>query len=144
MPEYSRVFKKTLKEYNIPDTSRNLDDVKLSDEVDSEVFNVDPTNVNVGFKSSNTERDVKELKNILNQIEQMADKMKSISEEIASLDRSFLDIGKTSKTVANINQKMKDLIGELEGYVISLPAQKDKDTENPTPTPDQSPNQGTY
>ena len=55
--------------------------------------------------------------------------MKSISEEIAKLSRSFADIGKTSKTAATINQKLRDMIGELEGYIIALPAQKD-DTDD--------------
>lgn len=126
MPQqYEYVFKSVLNEYSVPDISRNRDDVQIAPEVGDEAFNVDPANVNVGFKSNNTEHDVKKLKAILNEISNMSDKLKEISESVASLDRSFSGIGKSSKTVANINQKLLDLVGELEGYVISLPAQKD-------------------
>lgn len=126
MPEYEKTFKTVLNEYDIPDTSRNREDVKISDEVDDEAFNVNPMDANVGFRSNNMERDVDQLKSILEKINQMTDEMKNISETIASLERSFGDIGKTSKTVANINQKLHDLNGELEGYIISLPAQKNE------------------
>lgn len=126
MPEYEKTFKTVLKEYDIPSISRNRDDVKISDEVGDEAFNVDPMDANVGFRSNNMERDIGELKSILEKIGRMTEEMKNISETIASLGRSFNDIGKSSKTVANINQKLHDLNGELEGYIISLPAQKNE------------------
>lgn len=126
MPEYTNVFKKVLNEYKTPDITRNRGDVEVSDEVDAETFNVNPMDSDVGFRNNNMERDVEELKGILDEVGQMTEKMKAISENIATLGRSFSDIGKTSKTVANINQKLHDLNGELEGYIISLPAQKDE------------------
>ena len=141
MSKYKKVFTKTLNEYNIPDMARNPRDVQVSDEVDAETFNVDPMDADVGFKSNNMERDIEELKSILSEVGQMTQKMKDISENIASLGRSFSDIGKTSKTVANINQKLHDLNGELEGYIISLPAQKDENEAEMAPEPQE---QGAY
>ena len=126
MPEYKRVFEKVLNEYNLPNMSRNRDDVKLSDEVDPNTFNVDPMDADVGFRNNNMERDVERLKSILKEIGTVNEKMKKISENVASLERSFSGIGKTSKTIATINQKLHDLNGELEGYIISLPAQKNE------------------
>jgi hypothetical protein len=130
MAEYKRIFENVLlDEFKIPDTQRRPEDVEISDEVDANIFNTDPMDDNVGYKNDNMERDVAELKGILEDVSNMTIKMKSISEQLAELKRSFADIGKSSKTVANINQKLHDLNGELEGYIISLPAQKDDEEE---------------
>lgn len=130
MPEYKRVFTKALNEYQEPSIKRNPNDVQFSDELKNpEAFNVDPLDSDVGFRSNNMERDVEELKAVLSEVGQMTEKMKGISEDIAQLERSFSGIGKASKSVATINQKLHDLNGELEGYIISLPAQKDENEE---------------
>jgi len=133
MSNYKEIFENVLNEYKIPDTGSNPDDVKFDDEVDASVFEVNPMDSNVGFKSNNMKRDINDLKEILESINGMTDKMKSISEKLAELTRSFGDIGKSSKTVANINQKLHDLNGELEGYIISLPAQKGEEEKNMEP-----------
>jgi hypothetical protein len=125
MPEYVSKFKKVLKEYDNVDITRNPDDANINGNVPPEEFNVEPMDADVGFRSNNMERDVDVLKGVLEDIEKINGKMKQISETVAGLERSFNGIGKTSKTIANINQKLHDLNGELEGYIISLPAQKD-------------------
>jgi len=125
MPEYKKVFGKVLKEFQAPDITRNSSDVQVSDEVDAETFNVDPMDANVGFQSNNIERDRQKLDAIIDEIDSIIEKLPPMSQELASLERSFDGIGKSSKTVATVNQKLNDMKGELQGYIISLPAQKD-------------------
>lgn len=126
MAEYKRVFVKALNEFQSPDITRNPDDVKFSDEADTEAFNVDPMDANVGFRDNNVERDREKLDSIIDQIDQIIDALPTMSQDLASLERSFDGIGKASKTVATVNQKLNDMKGELQGYIISLPAQKDE------------------
>ena len=126
---YEKIFGSVLTEFTMPDTSRKTDDIQFDPDTDTEAFNVDPMDANVGYKTSNVVREVKELKTILSDVTKMSSNMKYISKQIASLSRSFADIGKTSKTVATINQKLHDLNGELEGYIISLPAQSDETSD---------------
>ena len=133
MAEYKRVFVKALNEFREPDITRNPDDVKFADDVDAEAFNVDPMDANVGFRNNNVERDREKLDTIIDKIDQIIDTLPSMSQELAALERSFDGIGKASKTVATVNQKLNDMKGELQGYIISLPAQKKEEEADMAP-----------
>ena len=126
MPEYRKIFGRVLNEYKIPNTERNPDDVKIASEVDPEPFNTEPNDAQVGFRSNNVARDREKLDAIIGEVDDIINKLPTLSEELASLERSFDGIGKSSKTVAAVNQKLNDMKGELQGYIISLPAQKDE------------------
>jgi hypothetical protein len=126
MPEYRKIFGKVLNEWKIPDTKRNPDDVKIDSEVDAEPFNTQPNDVNVGFRNNNILRDRQKLDDIIRDVDNIIDILPTLSEKLAFLERSFDGIGKSSKTVAAVNQKLNEMIGELQGYIIALPAQKDE------------------
>ena len=128
MPEYAEKFKRLLREEL--DISRNRDDARIVGDVPPEEFDVDPMSADVGFRSNNMERDRGNLDKIISEVETIIDKLPTLSQELAKLERSFDGIGQASKTVATINQKLYDMMGELQGYIISLPAQKnDKEDE---------------
>jgi len=126
MSEYKRYFEKILHEYDIPDMKRNPDDVQFDDETDVDAFNVDPLDANVGFKNNNMQRDRENLDKIISDVDSIIERLPKMSEQLAALERSFSGIGSASKTVAAVNQKLNDMKGELQGYIISLPAQKDE------------------
>jgi len=130
---YKQIFERVLSEFQKPDITRNPDAIQYQDDTDPKDFDVDPMSANVGFKSNNMERDVRELKSTIEDLNSISNQMKKLSEKIAALERSFDGIGKVSKTIAAINQKVRDLSGEIEGYIISLPSQKNDQEEDSQP-----------
>mgnify|MGYP003150005601 CR=1 FL=1 len=133
MPEYRKIFGRVLNEYKIPNTERNPDDVQIDSETDPEPFNTQPNDAQVGFRSNNVARDREKLDNIIRDVDNIIDILPTLSEKLASLERSFDGIGKSSKTVAAVNQKLNEMIGELQGYIIALPAQKDEEEAEMAP-----------
>ena len=131
MSNYKHFFKQILEQEQPNfDIRRNPTDANFDYETDPNDFNVEPMDANVGFQSTNISDDTEELKQILKDINGMAESMQSINFKIVKLRRTFSDIGKVSDSIAKINENLRELVGKLEGYVISLPAQKDKEEKD--------------
>lgn len=126
MAEYTKVFKKILQEYDLPDTSRNQEDANFDDETDPSEFEVDPMSHNVGFSDLNTERDTETLMEIRDEINGISEKLSNTGERLASLNRSFPGILELTKDVAAAFEKVGALETKLGGFVVGLPAQKQK------------------
>jgi hypothetical protein len=137
MNYYKKIFEDTLTEFKIPNTDRNPDDVKISDEVDQDAFdvrakddyNTDPNDPNVGFAASNKQADIKELKSLLSEIDQMSKTVISLSERVSKLNRSFDGITDTTKEIAGINEKLGAFKSGLQSYIIQLPSQEQEEIE---------------
>lgn len=125
---YENYFKRILKEADAmpPDISRDPDAIQFDDELSPEAmdqFNVDPADPNVGFQKNNVHDDVVKLKNIIDSLNKISSKIKDIGGDITSLERSFNGISNATNGIGGINGDIIKMTGELEEYIITLPAQ---------------------
>jgi len=139
--DYTMIFKKTLTESEVPNIDRDPNAVSFSSDLDPEQmqqFNVEPMDPNVGMPDVNMDRDVEQVKEIVQKLSGMAKEIESLSQTVVSLERNFKGITKITDSFGDVYQQIHDLEGNLGKFIISLPATKKEEEEKQAKAAQQS------